>query len=254
MKKILIFVYLAFFVIILANIFYYKGLYNKQISYISALLNRQVQIVGLSVDNTNNYFVSDLNKISISDDITMFFTDKEKQYRVKENMKLFFSKYEDFVTGIKLYDNNKSEYTLKKEESRTDWLEQTFTLHVQGEIFEMEQLVRGNRKYEYYFPVIKENKAIENIVVTVDYKKYFDQIFSVFNLQDYQWQWVVGDSAEIIYSNTEKKVSYTELGKITTALEAGSFSNLIHKATIEGKRKEIISAYYLPTAIDNPAG
>lgn len=254
MKRILIFVYSAFLVIILANIFYYKGLYNKQISYISALLNRQVQIVGLSVDNTNNYFVSDLNKISISDDITMFFTDKEKQYRVKENMKLFFSKYEDFVTGIKLYDNNKSEYSLKKEESRTDWLEQTFTLHVQGEIFEMEQLVRENRKYEFYFPVIKENKAIENIVVSVDYKKYFDQIFSVFNLQDYQWQWVVGDSAEIIYSNNEKKVSYTELGKITAALEAGSVSNLIHKAIIEGKRKEIISSYYSTQLLNRNLG
>lgn len=254
MKRILIFVYSAFFVIILANIFFYKGLYNKQINYISALLNRQVQIVGLSVDNTNNYFVSDLNRISISDDIAMFFTDEEKQYRVKENMKLFFSKYEDFVTAIKLYDNNKSEYSLKKEESRTDWLEQTFTLHVQGEIFEMEQLVRENRKYEYYFPVIKENKAIENIVVTVDYKKYFDQIFSVFNLQDYQWQWVVGDSAEIIYSNTEKKVSYTELGKITAALEAGSVSNLIHKAIIEGKRKEIISSYYSTQLLNRNLG
>jgi signal transduction histidine kinase/CheY-like chemotaxis protein len=240
MKRILIFVYSAFFVIILINIFYYKGLYNKQISYITALLNRQVQIVGLSVDNTNNYFVSDLNKISISDDIAMFFTDEEKQFRVKENMKLFFSKYEDFVTGIKLYDNNKSEYTLKKEESRTDWLEQTFTLHVQGAIFEMEQLVQENRKYEYYFPVIKENKAIENIVVTVDYQKYFDQIFSVFNLQDYQWQWVLSDSGEIVYDNAKTKVSYTELEKITAALEAGSVSNLTHKATIEGKRKEIV--------------
>ena len=28
-------------------------------------------------------------------------------------MKLFFSKYKNFVTGIKLYDNNKNEFTLK---------------------------------------------------------------------------------------------------------------------------------------------
>ena len=31
-------------------------------------------------------------------------------------MKLFFSKYQDFVTGIKLYDNNKNEFTLKKDD------------------------------------------------------------------------------------------------------------------------------------------
>ena len=28
-------------------------------------------------------------------------------------MKLFFSKYQEFVTGIKFYDNNKNEFTLK---------------------------------------------------------------------------------------------------------------------------------------------
>jgi signal transduction histidine kinase/CheY-like chemotaxis protein len=254
MKRILIFVYLAFFVIILANIFYYKGLYNKQINYITALLNRQVQIVGLSVDSTNNFFISDLNKKSVSEDLAMFFTDKDKQYRVKENMKLFFSKYDDFVTGIKLFDNNKSEYTLKKEESGTDWLEQVFTLHVQGEIFEMEKLVQENRKFEFYLPVIKENKAIENIVVTVDYQKYFNRIFSEFNLKDYQWQWVISDSGEIIYDNIGKEVSYTELNKIIAALEAGSVSNLIHSATIDGKRKEIISSYYSTQLLNRNLG
>ena len=52
MRKILILVYSAF-LIMLSNYFYYKNLYNKQISYIVELLDRQVQIVGLSVDATN---------------------------------------------------------------------------------------------------------------------------------------------------------------------------------------------------------
>ena len=57
----------------LANFFYYKNLYNKQINYIIELLDRQVQIVGLSVDSTNNNFVSDLNQISFSEDLTQVF-------------------------------------------------------------------------------------------------------------------------------------------------------------------------------------
>jgi signal transduction histidine kinase/CheY-like chemotaxis protein len=253
MKRILTFVYSVFIIIVLVNFIFYKGLYDKQIKYITALLSRQVQIVGNSVDNTNNYFTSDLTKI-VSEDIPLFFTDKEKQYRVRENMKLFFSKYEDFVTGIKLFDNNRSEYTLKKEESGTDWLEQVFTLHLQGEISEMEKLVKENRKYEYYMPVIQNNKAVENIVVTVDYQKYFDQIFSVFNLKDYQWQWVLSDSGEIIYDNLEKKVSYTELHRISAAIDAGSVSNLTHRATIEGAGKEIISSYYSTQLLNRNLG
>ena len=56
----------------------------------------------------------------------------------------------------------------------------------------MEKLVEENRRFNYYLPVINKNKneLFGNIVVTVDYQKYFHEIFSVFNLKDYQWQWV----------------------------------------------------------------
>ncbi len=246
MKRILILVYSAFLVIMLVNFFYYKNLYNKQINYITTLLSRQVQIVGLSVDETNNYFISDLNKINISDDLNLFFTDKEREYRAKENMKLFFSKYQDFITGIKLYDNNRNEFTLKREESGSNWtwLEQKYTLHSQGEIYYMEKLVQDNRKFNYYLPVLSNSVATGNIVVSVDYQKYFDQIFSVFNLKDYQWQWVVSDSGEIIYNNYDSAIKYNQIEKLTTALESGSVSYMMHTAVVDGKTKDIISSYY----------
>ena len=118
MRRVIILVYSAVLAILFINFFYYKSLYNKQINYIVKLLDRQVQIVGLEVDSINNNFVSDLTQIDFSQDLTGFF-DKSKpdiQYRVKEQMKLFFSRYKDFVTRIRLYDNNLNEFTLSKDE------------------------------------------------------------------------------------------------------------------------------------------
>jgi signal transduction histidine kinase/CheY-like chemotaxis protein len=240
MKKLFILVYSVFLVILLANFFYYRSLYNKQINYITSLLDRQVQIVGLAVDSTNNYFISDLNRISYTDDLVKFFKDPENENRAKENMKLFFSKYQDFITGIKLYDNNKNEYTLRKDE---DWLDQKFTLLAMPEI-KPEGLFYENKKYEYYLPIIKDNNTVGNIVVTIDYEKYFDKIFSVFNLKDYQWQWVVSDSGEIIFNNSGNSINYFQVERITSALEAGSIANIRHKARIDNDSKEIISSYY----------
>ncbi|MDQ1332382.1 MAG: hypothetical protein QG576_416 [Bacteroidota bacterium] len=242
MKKILILVYSAFLVIVLANLIYYKNLYTKQINYITTLLDRQVQIVGLSVDQTNNQFISDLNEIAFSEDLAEFFTNPQNQTR--EKIKLFFSKYQNFITGIKLYDNKKNEFTLKKDEPGEGWLEQQFILHIQGEIYNMEQLVQANRNYDYYLPVLKNNVTVGNIVVTVDFQKYFHEIFSVFNLKDYQWQWVIGDSGEIIYDNVDRTVEYEQTEQIILALESGSVENMVHKAKIEGKTTEIISSYY----------
>ena len=246
MRRILILVYSAFVIIMIANYIFYKSMYNKQISYIVELLDRQVQIVGLTVDSTNNGFISDFNKINFSDDLNLFFTNPENQVRIKDKMKSFFSKYKEFVIGIRLYDNKKNEFTLKRDNESEEWLEQPFILHVQTEIDTVEKLVQENRQYNYYLPVMnkKTNETIGNIVVTVDYQKYFKAIFSEFNLKEYQWQWVVSDSGEVVYDNNPNKVIYSQLDKITRGLAAGSVENIIHKATINGKTEELISSYY----------
>jgi signal transduction histidine kinase/CheY-like chemotaxis protein len=246
MRKILIIVYSALTLIMLLNYFYYKNLYNKQISYIVELLDRQVQVVGLSVDAVNTSFPSDLNQISYSEDLAQFFTNAENQNRAKERMKLFFSEYKDFITGIKLYDNNRNEFTLKRDVDTQEWLEQPFQLHVQAGIFDKEIMVKDGRKYDYYLPIINKstNKVVGNIVVTVDYVKYFTEIFSEFNLKDYQWQWVVGDSGRIIYTNNEKSSDYSRLDAISSGLASGSVESIIHTAKIGGERREIISSFY----------
>ncbi len=254
MRKILIIVYSAFMIIIIANFFYYKSLYNKQINYIVKLLDRQVQIVGMSVDKTNNGFISDLNQIIFSEDISLFFIDPEQRFRAIERMKLFFSKYEDLVTGIKLYDNSKNEFTLKKDETGNGWLEQLFVLHVQGEIVSRDLLAKENRNFEYYLPVLKDDVAIGNIVVTIDYQKYFKEIFLAFNLTDYQWQWVVSDSGEIIYNNNENKLKYYQIDKITKGLGNGAIESIIHRADINGKSREIISSYYSTQLLERDLG
>ena len=244
MKRILILVYSAFLLILLANYIYYKNLYNKQINYVVKLLDAQVQTVGFAVDSTDNLFSSDLNKIIHGDEVSQFFTNPQSQDMalVREKMKLFFSKYNDIVTGIKYFDKNRNEFTLKKESD--EWLEQSFVLNAQATIYQMEKLVFENQKYSYYLPVLKNNETIGNLVVSLDYKKYFKAIFSDFSLREYQWQWVVSDSGDIVYQNSPDKVEYSQIDKISRSVKSGSVSNLIHKATINDKKVEIISSLY----------
>jgi signal transduction histidine kinase/CheY-like chemotaxis protein len=253
MKKLFIEVYAAFLVIVLANFFYYTSLYNKQIKYITTLLDRQVQIVGLTVDDANNNFTSDLNKISNPDNLLKFFADQAIKNMVEENMKLFYSKYQDLITSIKLYDNKRNEYTLKKDEDT--WLPQSFITNVQSDIVYPEKLTYENKRYNFYLPLYKENTTVGNIVVTIDYQKYFDELFSSFNLKDYQWQWVVSDSGEIIYNNSaDREITYSQVEKITSAVESGSISNIKHTAVIDGKAKDIISSYYSTQLVTRELG
>jgi signal transduction histidine kinase/CheY-like chemotaxis protein len=253
MKKLLIIVYSAFLVILLANFFYYRSLYNKQIYYITTLLDRQVQIVGLSVDDANLNFISDLNKINNPADLEKFFIDPASASRAIENMKLFYSKYQNLITSIRLYDNKMNEYTLTKEEDI--WLgDQPFITQVQSPIVFPEQLAFENKRYNFYQPLLKDNVPVGNMVVTIDYQKYFEDIFSVFNLKDYQWQWVVSDSGDIIFNNSGNKITYFQVDRITSAVESGSIANTKHKANIDGKSKDLISSYYSTQLVTRELG
>ncbi len=257
MRKVLIIVYSAFLMIILLNYIYYKNLYTKQIHYISEILDRQVQLVGLSVDNTNNTFSSDLNQIMFDGDLNSFFSNSEDQYRTKEKMKLFFAKYQDFVTGLKVFDNNKHEFTLKKNDPESgtgEWLESSYILREQGEMSEREELLLSNHKYAYTIPVMQGNLVVGNLVATVDFKRYFTEIFSEFNLKDYQWQWVVGDSGQIIYDNNENRIQYSRLDALTRSLAAGSVENIVHSAAIDGKSRQIISSFYSTQLLQRDLG
>ncbi|MGB8492232.1 MAG: response regulator [Bacteroidales bacterium] len=244
MKKLLIIVVAAIVIFITVNFLFYNSLYDKQISYIENLLDRQVRIVGLSVDKTDNGFESDLNQIIFSHEVPGFFSDNEQRTAIIERMKLFFSKHEDLVTGIKLYDNQRNEFTLKKDDRGKNWLEQNFVLHVQGAIMARDTIMNANRSYSYYLPLLLEGLPVGNIVVTTDFQRFFKRIFSEFSNADNQWQWIVSDSGDVIYDNSAKKVNYPKLTKITGAITAGTPGHLKQNAGSGGTSIEIISSYY----------
>ncbi len=244
MKKILMFSYLAVIVIVLANIIYYKSLYNKQIQYITTLLDHQARLAGIMVDETNNSCASDLSEIVYRGDLGNFFTDNDYRDAAVEKIRLLFIKYSDYITGIKIYDDRKNEFTLRTDEG--EWLEQQFVLHNQNEIYPRNTLVKNRQNYEYYLPVISNNIVRGNLVVTVDHSKYFSELFSAYNLKDYQWQWVINSSGEIIYSNSDNDFTLTASGteRIRNAPGSGSFGNVIHSGEFNGKPGQMISSYY----------
>ena len=218
MRKLLAIVYTAFLAIMLINYFYYKNLYRKQVNYIVELLDRQVQIVGLEVDSTNYAFTSDLGQIIYSQEPDRFFdkTRPDLKYRISEQLKLFYSKYKDFITLIRLYDDKESqnEYTLSKDETRNEWIENDFINLDQKPIVSRETLVRDGNNFQYFAVILKQGNPVGNIVVSVDYKKYFNKLFSKYNLKDYQWQWVITEDGEIIFDNSNMPVEYFQLNKI----------------------------------------
>jgi signal transduction histidine kinase/CheY-like chemotaxis protein len=256
-KKIIILAYSAVAVMLLLNYFYYNNLYQNQIEYIVKLLDRQVQIVGLEVDSTNTYFGSDLTQITMDKEAESFFNKPVTgaHNRMIEEMKLFFGKYKDFITKIRLYDNNLNEFTLSKDEEKNEWIPGEFIALDQRKLIGMDSLEFENGEFNYYATLLRnDGKQFGNIVVTVDYKKFFLKLFSEFNLKDYQWQWVIGSTGNIIFDNKYKPIKYSKLDKIARDISNGAYSNIIHEAVLEGKKIEVLSSYYSTQLLQRDIG
>lgn len=243
-KRIPVFIIAALAVIIIASFFCFRGIHSNQIKYITHILDNQVKSAGMSVDGTDKGFINDINLMLHSENVQQFISDEDQRTRTIDRMKLFFSKYENLITGIRIYDDKKNEFTLKKDETGSNWLEQLFVLHVQGEIIPYDTLILQNRTFEYYIPLKHDDILAGNIVVTLDYQKYFERLFGSFNMEDYQWQWVIDDSGEIIFTNNRENIRYSQLQKIRRRLEKGAVGNLIHSAGGNSNPGEIISSFY----------
>lgn len=244
MKKITIIAYSAFLLIMVTNILFYMSLYRNQLEYSMKMLDRQVKIVGTDIDNTSMYFISDLTEIDFSDDIALFFTDKNVNERARDKIKLYYSRYEDMIVGLMLYNNAGDVYTLFKDEEKNSWLDGSYRAQTLPDISEREKLEQERGKYKYFLPVISDGKVLGNFVITIDINRYFSRILAEYNLDQYQWQWLVNDSGNVVFDNHAGVAAYSEIRKITEQTDAGVAGRLVHEARTDGKSVGILSSYY----------
>jgi signal transduction histidine kinase/CheY-like chemotaxis protein len=244
MKKISLVAYSAFLLLVLITALFYISLFRNQIEYSNKILDRQVMIVGSDIDNTSMYIISDLNEIDFSNDIPQFFTDPAVNERAREKMKLYYSSYEDIIVGLMLNNSLGDVYTLFKDEERNSWLDGSYRAQTVPQIYSVERLEKERDRYKYYLPVFSNGEVLGNLVITLDFTRYFSRIFAKYNLEQYQWQWVVNDTGTIIFDNHAGEVTYSQLNRITDALERGNSGRLAHGMESGGVANEILSSYY----------
>jgi signal transduction histidine kinase/CheY-like chemotaxis protein/PAS domain-containing protein len=244
MKRTSLAAYTAFALLMSITVLFYLSLYRNQVEYSNKLLDRQVMIAGSDIDNTSMYIVSDLTEIDFSDDITLFFSDRDVNERAKEKMKLYYSRYEEIVVGLMLYNTDGDVYTLFKDEERNSWLDGTYRAQTVPVIHMSEDLEPDRDRYRYFLPVLRDGMVLGNLVITIDFRKYFAGIFSKYNLEDYQWQWVVNDSGAVLFDNYGSEVIYSRLDHLSEALEQGNSGRIFHSLTGSEGEQEIFSSYY----------
>ncbi|MFP4487678.1 MAG: response regulator [Bacteroidales bacterium] len=256
MKRLTILTVALFVIILLINGIYYNSMYQKQLDYVKDLLGQQIGIIGAEVNNTNIAFESDLNEIIMKEDFLNFFGDENEDVRERiiEKLKFYYSKYDNFVETIEYNSRDARVFMLYKDSEDDEWIANTYLAQNQKELLNRDELIPNRNKWDLAQPVFSEGEVIGNIIITVDYINYFNNIFSKYKLEEQQWQWLIDSEGQVVFSNYFDNdivrrndygvLNIRNLPQIYSNIDEGINGNIVHSVEVNGDSRQVISSYY----------
>jgi len=257
MKRLTILTVIIFLLILLINYFYYNSLYNKQIGYVKDLLGQQVVLIGSEVNSTNIEFENDINTIIREENLPDLFNEEMPRAKelMTEKLKFYYGKYESFIESVEYYDMQAQVFILYKDLETGAWIDNTYIAQDQKELLDSDWLERNRNKWDLIKPVYdSDGRLIGNITVSVDYIKFFGSLFSKYKIEEQQWQWLINEEGEVVFSNfyddrlnnraNIDSVEIRNLRRISEDIMNGISANMQHSINVGGENIMVISAYY----------
>lgn len=243
-NKTIIIIPVAVFIFIGINSLFYILIFNQQRNFHIQLLMQQVRICGNTIEERGNDFESDLTFIPFSEDITKFFDDPRVRERTSKDIELFYSKYENLINNIRIYDNEHHVYRLLKDK-RHNFVSDYYESQVQEKLSLSEELRHEGDSYLYAVPVFNDDSKVQsNIVININFRKYIETVFDQYRLENTLWQWILPEMGQPQNSHGQEfRITGHDQDNIRRNLQNGNEGSMVHSIAINGKTVKVISAY-----------
>jgi len=244
MNKSYYIILISVFVFIATNTIFYVNIYQRQANFQTELLTQQLRICGNIIENRGMSFENEVNFILFSDDITQLFRDSEVKQIGSKNLELFYSKYADLINKITIYDSKKNVYGLildKKSNFVSDYYESQRQISLQ----DRDLLYFENGKSLFTIPIFRDNEVHSNILIEIDFNRYFQSVFDQYNLENTLWQWLITEEGEVDTTIIEDlRIPAGQLKRIGDDIFEGNEGSLVHTIGLNGESMKVISVYY----------
>jgi len=245
MNRTFFIILISIFLFIGINTVFYFTIFNQQLNFQTDLLARQTRLCGSTIEQGGLNFENELNAIPFVDDFSSLFTNMEIRERGAENLQKLYARNSELINKITVFDNENNVYSLildKKGNFVTDYYEsQEQTL-----LRERDELIFDQDKYSLSIPDFDENGIVRsNIVVDINFTLYVNSIFGKYRLENTLWQWMVTGSGDLIATaETNLNIPAHDLKRISTDVNNGEESSMIHSIDVEGLPTRVVSVYY----------
>ncbi len=244
MKKIYYIVGIIIVLVILANIYYFIDIFKSQIKFQRELLTRQVQLCGSEIEQVGLGFENEINYILFSDDIAGLFSKEETRDRGTKKLENFYTKYQNLITNIRIYDANSNVLNLTKDQ-KNEFYTDFYSTHKQKELASKDRVEYQKNIFKFYLPVYKDNVVFANIEVTCDFAGFINKVFNNFHAGNTLWQYLVTEEGEILIQNySTQPIRVTNLKQLADSVILGNEGWMMQKVKTNGEDKTILSVFY----------
>lgn len=224
---------------------------QRYTEYRNQSLLSQSRLCGEHMETKLLQFSSDINQ-EVQKFSTEIFNNTEQYRNTTQSLRLFFTKYQDLVTKISVYDNQKNFYALYLEPGDDSGKDDAFVVDSfatlrQKPLSPVEHLEQNGSDLMYYYPFFGQDVVIGNVVVELDLKQYSDIVFSLYpKSSKLSWQWILNADGKVIIDDFGADSFLIEhIATLTDSVNADASGMFEHNLKNEdGKRIKVYTAYF----------
>ncbi len=244
MNKTFLIILVAVLIFIGVNSFFYIRIFREQRDFQAELLTQQIRICGSTIEQNGMNFESEVNYILFSDNISMLFSDSEVKERSSKNLELFYSKYENLINYINIFDNNYNVYRLLKDKVN-NYVSDFYESQRQETLAKRDMLKEDEGRFLYTVPIFQDNEVTSNIIININFEKYINTVFDQYRLENTLWQWILTEDGELTGSQANSLgINEREIERISNDILEGNEGTIVHTIQIDGEPVRVISVYY----------
>ncbi|MGW8317447.1 MAG: sensor histidine kinase, partial [Bacteroidales bacterium] len=190
-------------------------------------------------------------------DVSDLFSNPDRFAEVTNKFRNFYIKYQDLISKISIYDNQKNYYALFLESedyigSVHEFVVDSFATRRQEELSPVDEVELDGFNLEYRIPYRGQDMVIANVVIELDLNRFTKKVFGLFPLvSTISWQWILGEDGQLIINNFDTdSIGPADLQILTDSVSAAT-SGMLHHGIIgeKGKREKVYTAYYPVTLL-----
>jgi signal transduction histidine kinase/DNA-binding response OmpR family regulator len=242
MKKAFIIALISVVLLIVSNISFYHDTYRWQLKIHQEMLKKELVVCNNEISKYFSMAQTNLMLVLNSNDLELLMKNPGNNNYTLNRINKLYSIYGGLLTEIKIHDANGTFYSIRKGSNES--FISMFGISINPNAIRPRISVSPDEKsIVIYQPLYEQSGYYGSIELNLDLQLFFQKTLSPFKLEEYQYQWIIKNTGDILYKTPEIKPLSEQNASFKNELNAGTWFVKKHDLGVKNKTTSVVTAF-----------